>query len=81
MILERYHKTTYANRSGLDIEHFAELSEKAYRELGVISFKSRLPPESLSMKTVTDNYLESFLKALFDRGYLGRKMVSFANIS
>ncbi len=72
---------TYTNRSGLDIEHFAELAEKAYRELGVISFKSRLPPESLSMKTVTDNYLESFLKALFDRGYLGRKMVSFANIS
>jgi hypothetical protein len=55
MILERYHKMTYTKRSGLDIEHFAELAEKAYRELGVISFKSRLPPESLSMKTVTDN--------------------------
>ncbi len=81
MILEKYHKMTYAKRSGLDIEHFGELVEKAYRELGVISFKSRLPPESLSMKTVTGNYLESFLKALFDRGYLGRKMVSLANIS
>jgi hypothetical protein len=55
MILEKYHKMTYAKRSGLDIEHFAELVEKAYRELGVISFKSRLPPESLIMKTVTGN--------------------------
>jgi hypothetical protein len=55
MILEKYHKMTYAKRSGLDIEHFAELAEKAYRELGVISFKSRLPPESLIMKTVTGN--------------------------
>lgn len=77
MILEKYHKLTFSKRSGLDTDHFGKITEKAYSELGVHPFKSKLPSQSLSTMTSTDNYLEGYLKILSKSGYLGPKMNSF----
>ena len=76
-VLEEYHKKTAPKKNGLELANYEEFVEKAYKQLGIQPFKSKLPPEALSTKSGSENYLESFLKILERTGALGPKMDSF----
>lgn len=78
-ILERYLKLTVTKRNGAEIDHFEELVEKAYSELGVQHFKSRLPCQS-DKRVGKDNYLESYLEVILRSGHLNQKMEGFARL-
>lgn len=76
-VLEEYHKQTVPKKNGLELANYEEFVEKAYNQLGIQPFKSKLPLEALSTKSGDENYLESFLKILARMGLLGPKMDSF----
>ncbi len=80
MILQKYYKSPFSKRNGLDIEYYGKLVDKVYNTLGVYPFKSKLPSQSIIIMNESDNYIENFPKILLRAEHLSSKMNHFVQL-